>query len=151
VGYASGVGRKAPPFTLPTMDGGRVSLADYRGDWFPVLVFFSEDDGRTAAEFTALGSAADRLWGLRGQVLGVVATAGDDVVGDGAPGGGDVPALIDAGGAVARSYGARVDHDGRLVPLACIVDRAGRIVWTGRPGSDDLPTQVVRAFRDVVR
>ena len=149
MGYVSGVGRQAPSFTLPALDGGEISLADYRGDWFPVVMFLSPDDERAVAALKALAGAADRLWGLRGQVVGIVA-AGDQwersALEDLA-----VPVLVDRGGEVARSYGTRADGTGRDIPLVCIVDRAGRIVWSGRPDPGDIAAEVVRAFRDVAR
>ena len=39
VGYDFGVGREAPTFTLSAVDGSEIKLNQYRGDWFPVLVF----------------------------------------------------------------------------------------------------------------
>ncbi len=37
------VGAKAPPFTLPASDGGKVSLSDFRGTTL-VLYFYPKDD-----------------------------------------------------------------------------------------------------------
>ena len=39
MGYDFGVGREAPTFTLSAVDGSEIRLNQYRGDWFPVLVF----------------------------------------------------------------------------------------------------------------
>ena len=39
MGYDFGVGREAPTFTLSAVDGSEITLNQYRGDWFPVLVF----------------------------------------------------------------------------------------------------------------
>ena len=38
------VGDQAPDFTLPTVSGGEVNLADYAGEQ-PVLLYFSMADG----------------------------------------------------------------------------------------------------------
>ena len=38
MGNTFGVGREAPQFDLTAHDGSRVSLRQYRGDWFAVVV-----------------------------------------------------------------------------------------------------------------
>ncbi len=68
MGYNFGVGREAPQFDLTSHDGSRISLKQYRGDWFPVIVFLGADQ----AAVSALSAVADQLWGLRGQLIGLV-------------------------------------------------------------------------------
>jgi alkyl hydroperoxide reductase subunit AhpC len=71
VGYNNGVGRQAPSFILPAADGGEIDLGDYRGDWFPVLVFVPAQSPGVERELAGLSSAAGTFWGLRGQLLGI--------------------------------------------------------------------------------
>jgi len=151
VGSTFGVGRQAPTFTLPATDGGTVSLSDYRGDWLPVLVFFVADDPRTLARLTAFSAAAEALWGLRGQLVGVAVAEPEDLRRvEESSGGLSFPLLSDADGRVSRSYSAFGGPGSEATPLAVVVDRSGKIVWSGR---DDqaTPMAVIAAFRDVVR
>ncbi len=73
MGYNFGVGREAPQFDLTAHDGSRVSLKQYRGDWFAVVVFLGADQAAASALVTALSAVADQLWGWRGQLVGIVA------------------------------------------------------------------------------
>lgn len=151
MGYTFGVGREAPGFTLASIDGGMVSLRDYRGDWFPVLVFFDRTDGAAPSALTGHGSAADRLWGLRGQPLGITVGELDDVAAFAeSTGGVAFPLLADARGDVARLYAAWDAKRNAVAPATVIVDRAGKIVWMGR-GSDASAAATLAAFQDVVR
>ena len=79
MGSTFGVGRQAPAFTLPATDGGTVSLSDYRGDWLPVLVFFTADDPRALARLAVFSAAAEALWGLRGQLVGIAVAEPEDL------------------------------------------------------------------------
>jgi peroxiredoxin len=152
VGYTFGVGRAAPGFTLPARGGGEISLSDYRGDWSPILVFFRHDDPGSQRRLSALSAAADAFWGVRGQLLAITAIDAVDVVG---PEEQTDPLafaiLIDAGGAVARSYGAWDDAQRAVVPTVFIVDRVGKVVWAGHGAADTSPAALMRVFRDVVR
>jgi len=150
VGYAFGVGREAPAFVLTAVDGSEINLRQYRGDWFPVLVFMPASTPDAAKRLEALGKAADALWGLRGQVL-VISEAGRDQLRqwlDEAPSVA-LPLLPDDG-AVARAYGAQAP-DGALEPRAVIVDRAGKVVWMAEGDAALKPNAIAAAFRDVVR
>jgi peroxiredoxin len=151
VGFTFGVGRQAPTFTLPAADGSTVSLSDYRGDWLPVLVFFAVDDPQAPARLADFSSAAGALWGLRGQPVAIAVAEPEDLrrveESSGDP---SFPLLSDADGRVTRSYSATGGPGGEHTPLAVVVDRSGKIVWTGR---DDQATSaaVLAAFRDVIR
>ena len=59
------------------------------------------------------------------------------------------PLLADDG-AVAQAYGA-LKPSGELRPMVFVVDRAGKIVWTGEGAEALVPDAIVAAFRQVVR
>jgi peroxiredoxin len=150
VGYDFGVGREAPTFTLSAVDGSEITLNQYRGDWFPVLVFLPTQAPGAARALQQLSAAADTLWGLRGQLVGVC-DAGRDAVkalADGVPG--LAFPLLPDDGSVARQYGA-LRKDGVVRPMAFIIDRAGKIVWTGEGEAALEVPQLIAAFRQVVR
>ncbi len=150
MGYDFGVGREAPTFTLSAVDGSEITLNQYRGDWFPVLVFLPTQAPGAAQALQQLSAAADTLWGLRGQLVGVC-DAGRDAVkalADGVPG--LAFPLLPDDGSVARQYGA-LRKDGAVRPMAFIIDRAGKIVWTGEGEAALEVPQLIAAFRQVVR
>jgi peroxiredoxin Q/BCP len=159
VGYNFGVGREAPQFDLTAHDGSRVTLKQYRGDWFAVVCFLGADPAAAAAAVTGLSAVADELWGLRGQLVGIV--AGDaqllkSVAGE--AGHADFPLLADSGNAVARAYGAYDAVAARVRPYVVIVDRSGKIVWTA-DGADAAaaaesavaPAAIVAGLKDIAR
>jgi peroxiredoxin len=150
VGYNFGVGREAPTFTLSAVDGSEINLNQYRGDWFPVLAFVPGTGPDAETTLTQLSAAADTLWGLHGQIVGICDAGRDGVKKLAAA----VPSisfpLLPDDGRVAKAYGA-LKADGALRAMAFIIDRAGKIVWTGE-GSDALKSAtLVAAFRQVVR
>jgi peroxiredoxin len=150
VGYDFGVGREAPTFTLSAVDGSEITLNQYRGDWFPVLVFVPTQAPGAAQTLQQLSAAADTLWGLRGQLVGVC-DAGRDAVkalADGVPG--LAFPLLPDDGSLARQYGA-LRKDGTVRPMAFIIDRAGKIVWTGEGEAALEAPPLIAAFRKVVR
>jgi peroxiredoxin len=150
VGYNFGVGREAPTFTISAVDGNEINLRQYRGDWFAVLVFVPTQASATAAALAQLSVAAGTLWGLRGQLLGICDGGSDAVKMLAADVEGlSFPLLPDDGG-VARAYGA-LKQNGEVRPMAFIVDRAGKIVWTGEGASALEPATLVAAFREVAR
>lgn len=150
MGYDFGVGREAPTFTLNAVDGSEIRLNQYRGDWFTALVFIATQAPRAAQTLQELSAAADTLWGMRGQLVGVCDAGRDDVkaLADG------VPALafplLPDGAAVARLYGA-LRPDGTARPMTFIIDRAGKIVWTGEGDAAMQASEIIAAFRQVVR
>jgi peroxiredoxin len=150
VGYDSGVGRAAPAFSLTAVDGSEIKLSQYRGDWYPVLAFIPTQAAGAAELLTQLSEAADALWGLRGQLVGVC-DAGRDAckaLADKVPG--LAFPLLPDDGSVARQYGA-LRKNGTARPMALIVDRSGKIVWTGDGAAALTPTVLIEAFRQVVR
>ena len=159
MGYNFGVGREAPQFDLTAHDGSRVTLKQYRGDWFAVVCFLGADPVAAAAAVTGLSAVADELWGLRGQLVGIV--AGDAQLLQsvaGAAGRADFPLLADSGNAIARAYGVYDAAASRVRPYVVIVDRSGKIVWTadgadatGLVGPAVAPAAVVAGLKDIAR
>ena len=150
MGNTFGVGREAPRFELIAHDGSRVSLSQYRGDWFPVIVFLDPD---AAAAVSALSAAADQLYGERGQLVGIVHADADATraLADQAERA-EFPLLADPDAAVARSFGVYDAAAARVRPFAAIVDRAGKIVWTADAGTAAVkPAALVAALRTVAR
>jgi peroxiredoxin len=150
VGYDFGVGREAPTFTLSAVDGSEIGLEQYRGDWFPVLVFVPTQAPDTAQVLQQLGSAADTLWGLRGQLLGVCDAGHEAVRALAAAAPGLSFPLLPDDGTVGRLYGA-LKADGSVRPMAFVVDRAGKIVWSGEGDAALKAPKLIAAFRSVVR
>jgi peroxiredoxin len=153
VGNTFGVGREAPLFDLTAHDGSRVSLRQYRGDWFVVVVFLGADPATAAAQTAALSAVADQLWGQRAQLVGIV--HGDEAALQAVAANAEraeFPLLADSDAVVARGFGAFDAKAGRVRSSAAIVDRAGKIVWDadGGPASVD-PDALVAAMRDVAR
>jgi peroxiredoxin len=150
VGYDFGVGREAPTFTLSAVDGSEIKLNQYRGDWFPVLVFVPTRSPGASGLLEQLSKAAGTLWGLRGQVIGICDAGRDEckTLAAAVPGLA-FPLLPDDGG-VARQYGA-LREDGTSRPMAFIIDRAGKIVWTGDGAAALTAPALLAAFRQVVR
>jgi peroxiredoxin len=150
VGYDFGVGREAPTFTLSALDGSEIKLNQYRGDWFPVLVFIPTRAPGASGLLEQLSQAADTLWGLRGQLVGICDSGRDDCKTLAA----GIPSLafplLPDDGSVARQYGA-LRADGTARPMAFIVDRAGKIVWTGDGAAALTAPALLAAFRQVVR
>jgi len=150
VGYDFGVGREAPTFTLTAVDGSEIRLNQYRGDWFPVLAFVPTQSPDAAELLGQLSKTAGSLWGLRGQVVGICDASADDcrALAAGVP---DLafPLLLDDGH-VAQLYGA-LAKDGTVRPMAFIIDRAGKIVWSGEGAAAFTTPALIAAFRKVVR
>ena len=150
MGYAFGVGREAPAFVLSAVDGSEINLRQYRGDWFPVLVFMPAATPDAPKKLEALSKAAGSLWGLRGQVVVIsdatreeLAKWADKVPGLAVP-------LVPDDGTVATAYGAQ-PRGGVLEPRAVIVDRAGKIVWMAEGDEAFKPAAITQAFRKVAR
>jgi peroxiredoxin len=150
VGYNFGVGREAPTFTISAVDGSEINLKQYRGDWFTVLAFVPTQAAQTAAALAQLSSAADTLWGLRGQLLGICDAGRDEVKKLAVEVEGLSFPLLPDDGRVAQAYGA-LKTTGEVRPMAFIVDRAGKIVWMGEGASALKPATLVAAFREVAR
>jgi peroxiredoxin len=150
VGYDKGVGRQAPAFTITAADGGEIELKQYRGDWYPVLVFASAAASGLDRLLAQLSSSSAEFWGLRGQLLGIVVGSAEDVRAlAGRIEGLSFPLLPDDG-SVATMYGA-VKPNGRPRLMVVVVDRAGKIVWQADDPAQLDPAVILDAFRRVVR
>ena len=153
MGFDFGVGREAPQFTLTSHDGNVITLKQYRGDWFAVLVFYADDLDGAAENVAGLSDAGADLWGFHGQVVGLVHGSLDgarELAGKAAKVG--FPLVADEDGGVARAYGAGNAAKGTRRNLAVIVDRSGKIVWSAEGGATPLePAAIVAGLRDVAR
>ena len=151
MGYNFGVGREAPTFTLTAHDGDQVTLKQYRGDWFAALVFVA-DGAALAGRVAEVGAAAGQLWGYRCQLVGIAhqdAAALSAALADPAPA---FPVLADTDGAVARAYGAWDGAVGAARDYVALVDRSGKIVWTGDGGAAPVkPAEIVAALQSIAR
>jgi peroxiredoxin len=145
VGYRFGVGREAPVFTATAHDGNEFSLKQYRGDWLPIIVFVPTTSLEAVGQLSALSAAAGQFWGLRGQLVGILDATVEQVKRL-AEEAGDVsfPLIADSQGALAEKYGAWNPRQAKLQPLAYIVDRSGKIVWSAE-GRDALKPAVITA------
>jgi peroxiredoxin len=150
VGYDFGVGREAPTFALSALDGSEIKLSQYRGDWFPVLVFIPTRSPGASGLLEQVSKASATLWGLRGQVVGICDAGRDDCATLAAAVPGLAFPLLPDDGGVARQYGA-LREDGTARPMAFIIDRAGKIVWTGEGAPALTAPALLAAFRQVVR
>lgn len=150
MGYNNGVGRQAPTFSITAADGSLIELKQYRGDWYPVLLFVPTQAPGVEDLLTQLSAAAGSFWGLRGQLLAlcdasvdVVKALADRVEGLAVP-------LLPDDGRVAAAYGA-LKKNGEVRPMAVIIDRAGKIVWEADRPEQLRPAAILAAFRQVVR
>ena len=121
----------APTFTLPTSDGGSISLEEMRGH--PVLLYFSEGVGCDAcfaqmADIEASSSAFDRL-GV--QVVPIMVNPASDVVPAAAGFGLKTPIALDTAKAVSGEYGVLGTgmHAGLPGHSFILVDATGTIAW----------------------
>jgi peroxiredoxin len=115
-----------------------------------VLVFIPTQTPGASEVLEQLSKAADTLWGLRGQLVGVCDAGRDEVraLADGVPS--LAFPLLPDDGSLAQQYGA-LRTDCTVRPMAFIIDRAGKIVWTGEGDAALKAPKLVAAFRDVVR
>lgn len=135
------VGRLAPDFTLGTLDGRRLSLAEFRGR--PVIVnFWASYCEPCKVEFPLFKSARDRHAGAGLEILGVIKDD-DDLSAARAfaeSQGATWPLLPDPGGRTVDAY--RV----AAVPLTFYLDRNGivRAVSFGPPPSGVLDDHLAK-------
>ena len=152
MGHVFGVGRAAPGFSLVSSDGSTVALKSFRGDWLPIVVFLAADSPDAAARLTALSAAADRFWGLRGQVL-VLCDAGVVRLRKLAE---EIPTLAfpllaDEQSSTAKAYGAFDVSRGVVSPVTYVVDRSGKIVWIAERDQAYDPGKLLEALLTAVR
>lgn len=128
----------APEFALESLDGGTVSLADYRGR--PVIVnFWASWCVPCRDEFPLLRDARQRHAAEGLEILGIVHDDGPDAARDFAEEhGGDWPLLMDPDDEAWQAYG------GVFLPITYFIDRQGvvRAVSYGPPPARVLEEQI---------
>lgn len=140
VGGSPLLGKAAPDFTLPDLEGKPVSLSDYRGR--PVLVnFWASWCGPCKVEFPIFQDARERHAGEGLEILGIVHDDSSDAAAAFVEEeGSEWPALMDADGAVWTAYA------GLGLPTTFFIDREGviRAVSFGPPLSGTLDDQLAK-------
>ncbi len=152
MGYRFGVGREAPVFSTTAHDGSEFSLKQYRGDWMPVLVFMPATSPDVTARLVALRAAIDQLWGMRGQLVGIIDAGIDEVLRlAGQIGEVAFPLIADPLGVLAQKFGAWNSAKARLDPLSYIVDKSGKIVWAQEGAAALEPATLLTGFVQMAR
>lgn len=140
IGGSALVGRPAPDFTLETLDGATLSLADYRGR--PLIVnFWASWCVPCREEFPLLGEVRAEHAGAGLEVLGIIHDDGPQAARAFAESfGADWPLLLDPDDTAWHAYG------GQLLPVTFFVDRAGvvRAVSFGPPPPAVLDEQLAK-------
>lgn len=129
------VGQAAPDFTLPSQDGSKVSLHDFRGKW--VVLYFYPKDGTTGCTMEAHNFQRDlaRYEQLHAVIVGVSVDSANSHQEFCAKQGLTFKLLADTGKQVSRRYGSLTNLLGYKISSrnTFLVNPAGRIekVWTG--------------------
>jgi len=130
----------APNFTLQTLDGKTISLADLRGK--PVIVnFWASWCVPCRDEFPLLVSAYQRYSGQGLQIVGVIHDDGPQTATDFAKSyGATWPLVLDPGDSVWQAY------NGALVPISYFIDRSGvvRVVSYGPPPAGFMDQEIAK-------
>ena len=141
----------APAFTLPTSDGGSVSLADMRGH--PVLLYFSEGVGCDAcfAQLADIEASSAALDQLDVRVVPVMVNPASDVAAAAADFGLSTPIALDTTKAVSAEYGVLGTgmHAGLPGHSFILVDANGMITWEKNYPSMYVPSdEIARTVAD---
>lgn len=132
----------APAFTLPSTDGGRVSLADHAGR--DVLLYFNEGVGCDSCfyQMVELEENAALFSDAGIEILPIVANPLSDVANETARFGLRTPYLSDADARVSAAYGVLGNgmHAGVPGHTFVLVDGSGDIRW-----SQEYPSMFVSA------
>lgn len=123
---------KAPAFTLPTTDGSRVSLADYRGK--NVLLYFSEGAGCQAClvQMAQIEAMQNEFASANIVVLPIVMNSKAEILSDMKLNGVHTPFLLD-NGSVSTAYGTigKGMHAGLPGHSFVAIDTNGNKRWYG--------------------
>ncbi len=123
---------KAPSFTLPTTDGSRVSLSDYRGK--NVLLYFSEGAGCQAClvQMAQIEAMQNQFDAAKIVVLPIVMNSKADILADMKLNGVHTPFLLDDG-TVSTAYGTigKGMHPGLPGHSFVAIDSRGIKRWYG--------------------
>jgi peroxiredoxin Q/BCP len=129
------VGQSAPDFTLPSQDGSRVSLHDFRGKW--VVLYFYPKDGTSGCTIEAHNFQRDiaKYEQDHAVIVGVSVDSTNSHQEFCAKQGLTFKLLADTEKAVSRQYGSLTDLLGLKMSTrnTFLVNPEGRIarVWTG--------------------
>ncbi|MEX0985275.1 MAG: redoxin domain-containing protein [Actinomycetota bacterium] len=127
-GLAAGT---APSFTLPTSDGGSVSLEAMRGH--PVLLYFSEGVGCDScfAQMAEIETSSSEFSELGVHVVPIMVNAVSDVVPAAAGFGLKTPIALDTTKSVSGEYGVLGTgmHAGLPGHSFILIDQTGTITW----------------------
>lgn len=131
-----GTGQLFPDATLPTRDGGTITLDTFRPRWDLVMVMLGADGvpPGIARLLDALAAARSDLEGEDGKVLAV--SASETPVTDWRW---PFPLLLDTDGRVHQRAGA-VDGAGRPAPALFTTDHYREVYGAMRPGEPAWPT-----------
>lgn len=147
-------GQPAPDFTLPSQDGSRVSLHDFRGKW--VVLYFYPKDGTTGCTIEAHNFQRDlpRYERQRAVIVGVSVDSTGRHQEFCAKQGLTFKLLADTEKVVSRRYGSLTSLLGYKISArnTFLVDPEGQIarVWTGvDPGRHS--TEVLAALSTLAR
>jgi len=123
---------KAPGFTLPTTDGSRVSLADYRGK--NVLLYFSEGAGCQSClvQMAQMEAMRAKFEAANVVVLPIVMNSKEEILNDMKINGVTTPFLLDDG-SVSTAYGTigKGMHPGLPGHSFVLIDSSGNKRWYG--------------------
>ena len=128
-------GQAAPDFTLPSQDGSRVSLHDFRGKW--VVLYFYPKDGTTGCTIEAHNFQRDiaKYEQKRAVIVGVSVDSADSHKDFCAKQGLTFKLLADTGKAVSRQYGSLTSLLGYKISSrnTFLINPEGKIarVWIG--------------------
>jgi peroxiredoxin Q/BCP len=128
------VGTQAPEFDVPTTDGGRVKLSQFRGTRSVLLMFYPEDDtpGCTRQMCAARDEGKDyeaagvRRFGVNPGAMESHRRFADRYFLD-------FPLLVDEGSAMARAYGV-LREDGGVARATYLIGPDGHILYSA-PGA----------------
>lgn len=128
-------GQAAPDFTLPSQDGSRISLHDFKGKW--VVLYFYPKDGTTGCTIEAHNFQRDlaRYEQLRAVIVGVSVDTPDSHKEFCAKQGLTFKLLADTEKAVSRNYGSLTSLLGYKISArnTFLVNPDGKVakVWLG--------------------
>ena len=126
------VGTQAPDFTLPSTDGGMLTLSALAGRKHVVLVFYVGDNTPDCnRQLSSLRDDAPELGGSDILVVGINPAGLEEHLRYCAQLGLNFPLLHDASGQVAAQYGA-LNSDRSVQRSVYVVDKAGVIRFAAR-------------------
>ena len=129
------VGSNAPTFTLPSNEGNKVSLADYKGKW--VVLYFYPKDFTSGCTLEAHNFQQDlpKFEQAGAAIVGVSVDSAESHKNFCAKEGLNFKLLADTDGEVSQSYGSLKDYNGTKMAArnTFIIDPEGKIakVFTG--------------------